>query len=59
MDMRRVFEGFTPLWRKTFLAPVNTVRRAQNANTNTITALCTGSLIFARFCLKSYSVAYL
>ena len=46
VDMRCVFEGFTPLWRKTFLAPVNIVRRAQNANTNTTTALCTGSVIF-------------
>jgi len=23
VDMRCVFEGFTPVWRKTFLAPVN------------------------------------
>lgn len=46
MDMSRVFEGFMPLWRKTFLAPVNIARCAQNANTNTTTALCTEFLIF-------------
>lgn len=52
MDMVCVFEGFTTLWRKTFLAPVNIVRCAQNANTNTTRALSKGFLHFARFSLK-------
>jgi hypothetical protein len=47
MMMICVFEGFTPLWRKTFLAPVNIARCVQNANTNTTAALCTG---FLKFC---------
>ena len=46
MDMVCVFEGFKPLWRKTFLAPVNLARWIQNANTNTNIALCTRFFIF-------------
>jgi len=59
MDMRCVFEGFTPLWRKTFLAPVNTVRRAQMPTLTQLQLYAQGLLYFARFCLKSYSAAYL
>jgi len=53
MDKVCVFEGFTSLRRKTFLAPVNIARCVQNANTNTTTAMCTGFLKFCRIFSKT------
>jgi len=52
-DMRCVFEGFTPLWHKTFLAPVNIVRSAQMPTPTQLQLYAQGLLCFARFCLKS------